>query len=294
VTLPQGAELQAVTINTVPQAIRQDGAQVVLPIVPGRQTIHLDWREPRGIGILFRTPEVGLGAHGVNLTTVISLPSDRWTWFLGGPRLGPAVLFWGVLVVSLLVSIGLGSVRFTPLRWQEWFLLSLGLTQVPIAAALAIVGWLLALGWRRRSPRPEAFLFDLVQLLLVSWTIAALVLLFWAIQRGLLGLPEMQIAGNGSTARSLRWYLDHTSGTLPRPWVLSVPLLVYRIAMLAWALWLARAVLRWLRWGWESLGEGGLWRPLRRPRAPTVPPLPGGPAPGAGSPAEPSAPPVVA
>jgi hypothetical protein len=38
--------------------------------------------------------------------------------------------------------------------------------------------------------------------------------------------------------------------------------------MLAWALWLALALLRWLRWGWESLTAGGGWRPLRRPPAP--------------------------
>jgi hypothetical protein len=32
--------------------------------------------------------------------------------------------------------------------------------------------------------------------------------------------------------------------------------------MLAWALWLALALLHWLKWGWQCLSEGGLWRPL--------------------------------
>jgi len=37
--------------------------------------------------------------------------------------------------------------------------------------------------------------------------------------------------------------------------------------MLAWALWLAMAVLSWLRWGWQSLNVGGLWmkRPPKEP-----------------------------
>jgi len=39
---------------------------------------------------------------------------------------------------------------------------------------------------------------------------------------------------------------------------------VYRVAMLAWALWLALALLRWLRWGWTCFSEGGLWHPLSR------------------------------
>ncbi len=49
----------------------------------------------------------------------------------------------------------------------------------------------------------------------------------------------MQIAGNGSALESLRWTADRIPGALPRPLVISVPLLVYRLAMLAWALWLA-------------------------------------------------------
>ena len=34
----------------------------------------------------------------------------------------------------------------------------------------------------------------------------------------------------------------------------------YRLLMLAWALWLAFALLGWLRWGWQCLASDGLWR----------------------------------
>jgi hypothetical protein len=37
--------------------------------------------------------------------------------------------------------------------------------------------------------------------------------------------------------------------------------------MLAWALWLAFALLDWLKWGWRRYSEGGLWRPLARRKA---------------------------
>jgi hypothetical protein len=49
-------------------------------------------------------------------------------------------------------------------------------------------------------------------------------------------------------------------------WLFSVPVLVYRLAMLAWALWLAQALLRWMRWGWQCFSSGELWRPLREER----------------------------
>jgi hypothetical protein len=34
--------------------------------------------------------------------------------------------------------------------------------------------------------------------------------------------------------------------------------------MLAWALWIAQALLHWRRWGWESFGTSGYWRRWRK------------------------------
>ena len=105
-------------------------------------------------------------------------------------------------------------------------------------------------------------------------TAVALAVLALSIRQGLLGLPEMQIAGNGSTAGLLLWYQDRAGSVLPQQWVASVPLLVYRLAMLAWALWLALALVRWLRWGWGCFSTVELWRPLRRGHAPMGAPPP--------------------
>ncbi len=35
---------------------------------------------------------------------------------------------------------------------------------------------------------------------------------------------------------------------------------VYRVVMLAWSLWLAFAVVRWVRWGWIGFSAGGIWK----------------------------------
>ncbi len=95
----------------------------------------------------------------------------------------------------------------------------------------------------------------------MAWTVLALVALVTAVQSGLLGQPDMQVTGNGSSEAALYWYLDRSGAVLPRPWVVSLPTLVYRGAMLAWALWLASACLAWIRWGWGAFASGGLWRP---------------------------------
>jgi hypothetical protein len=276
VTLPAGAELQSVAINGATQPIRQEGRDVTLPIAPAAQKARLAWRQNDGIRSFFRAPEVLLNAASVNARTRILMPADRWTLFLRGPRLGPAVLFWSLLAVSLLASTALGRAGLTPLRTRHWFLLSLGLTQAPLWIAIIIAAWLFGLGWRRdKGAGATPMGFNAVQVLMVILTLAALSGLFWSITQGLLGLPEMQISGNGSSASDLQWYMDRAGDVLPRPWVLSVPLMLYRLAMLAWALWLAQALLRWLKWGWGCFTEGGVWRPIRKMRPPLAPAAPG-------------------
>jgi hypothetical protein len=94
------------------------------------------------------------------------------------------------------------------------------------------------------------------------------------VHNGLLGIPHMQIAGNHSTDFHLRWTQDRFTAALPQPWILSVPLLVYRVLMLLWALWLAVSLLSWLKWAYQSWSHGELWRKipwrwtLRRSRKP--------------------------
>jgi hypothetical protein len=261
IRLPEGAELHSVRLNNEEQPVPQEGRNVTLPTVPGAQKVVLDWGEPRGMGVWYHPSEVDLGVPTVNAHTVVQPPSGRWVLLTGGPRLGPSVLFWSTLVVFLLVSWGLSRTRLAPLRVHEWMLLSLGLSQVPVPAAAIVAGWLLFFGWRGRDVSLPRWVFNGRQLIAIAWSGAALLVLAQAVRSGLLGRPDMQLGGNGSTPSMLRWFQDRTGPQLSSVWVLSVPVTVYRLAMLAWALWLARALLRWLRWGWNSFTSGGLWKP---------------------------------
>ncbi len=278
-TLPPDAQLESLSINAAQQPIRQDGRRVTVPLVPGAQKIVLTWRETPGIQAWFATPAVDVAAPSVNATTTIEVPGGRWVLWVGGPRVGPAVLFWGLLIVLLAVSIVLGQSSWTPMKGWQWFLLSIGLSQVSVVAGAVFVGWLFVLGWRAREHGenlPPA-IFDLRQLTIAVWTVVALVILGVSLYQGLLGAPEMQLAGNGSTADSLHWFTDRSAATLPEAHVLSVPLMVYRAAMLGWALWIALALLGWLKWGWSAFSAGGAWRkspPRTYPRQPFPPPFP--------------------
>lgn len=267
ITLPQGAQVQSLLQDGQPQPTRLEGRVLLLPILPGHHSITVQWRDEHVLRAFHRMPEIDLGAPSVNPHLDIQVPEHRWVLWTSGPLMGPAVLFWPLLAVLLLLALGLSRIRGTPLSVLDWLLLLVGLSQVPVVAGAFVVGWLLVLTWRRRrAEEAPAFVFDLGQVLIVIGALVSVGVLIAAINQGLLGRPDMQVAGNGSNGSFLAWTGDRSDGMLPRGFVLSAPLLVYRIAMLLWALWLAAALVRWMRWAWEAFTEGGAWRPLRRTR----------------------------
>ena len=128
------------------------------------------------------------------------MPRDRWLLFVGGPRLGPAVLFWSMFIVLVVVGAALGRSPWTPLRGRHWVLLGIGLSPISIPAAAVVAGFLLVLGWRQaRPPQARAWIYDAGQIGLAVWTVTAATVLAVSVGHGLLGRPDMMIAGNGSS-----------------------------------------------------------------------------------------------
>jgi hypothetical protein len=259
--LPPDAQLLSVAIdgNTLP--LRAEGRTLTLPVAPGAHKVNIGWREPRGIQMRYATSPFATGIPGVNASLEIAVPTDRWVIAVGGPLLGPAVLFWGVVLVIVALAWALARFGWTTLGAVAWFLLGIGLAQASLGAAAVVVGWFLALAARRRyGAGLSRRRFNLAQFGLAIWTLAALLALVEAVRAGLLGYPDMLVRGNGSSGSRLLWYQDRLDSDLPTAWMFSVPLYVYRGLMLAWALWLARSVLEWARWAWGAYSDGGYWR----------------------------------
>ena len=279
IDLPADAEITALAHNNKPIPVRKDGTKVIVPLRPGEQAVSLAWKTNTELGLRARAAEVRLPVESANISTIISVPENRWTLWADGPRRGPAVRFWGILVCSLLAAYALGRVGRSPLRTVEWMLLVIGLTQVALPAALVVVGWLFFLAWRGG----DAFLefserkHNLLQVVLILLTAIALGTLLVAVGEGLLGSPEMFITGNGSSETVLRWYQARCEALLPQPGFVSISIWWYRFLMLAWALWLAASLLRWLRWGWDNFSRGGVFR--RKPKSPAAQNAAASPAP---------------
>lgn len=261
VQLPEAAEITALSRNGEALPVQKVGRQLTIPLLPGRQEVTLAWKEAIPMQLCIRPSEVRLPVEASNVRQTVSLPSDRWVLTTRGPRLGPAVQFWSVMALAALLGVILSWIRVGPMGHVSWFLLLLGLTQVPIAVAWIVVTWFAAFQWRgsQNLQRHRWWLADVVQIVLVVHTVGALAVLYAAVEAGLLGRVEMFVAGNGSSTWLHHWFTPRCEAVLPRPEVWAVSLWWYRFAMLAWAVWLALAWLRWLHWGWKQFSAGGCW-----------------------------------
>jgi hypothetical protein len=260
VTLPEQAELDSVTMDGEPLALRLDGRALELPVTTGEHNVRIAWRIARNIGLTTTIDPVDLGAGASNLSAGLTLPPDRWVLSSFGPTLGSAVLYWSELVVFALAAIALGRLQLSPLRTHEWLLLGLGLSTFAWPTLLLFALWAFAMSWRATTKAALADrAFNATQFGLGLLSFVALVSLIAAIPTGLLGTPDMHIVSPVGDGR-LTWFADRTAGVTPGAGVVSVSLWFYRAAMLAWALWLSFALLRWLPWAWRAYSRDGLWR----------------------------------
>ena len=214
---------------------------MTVPLAPAKQVVSLEWNQPVAAGLVQKAPRVDLGQPAVNARIDFNLPSDRWVLWVHGPASGPC---GPVLELSHrgdgrrpgsrqgdadparrppLAAAGPGdSPRYPPGAHWSW----------------SDGSW--RWGFENKKDGPQnAVAYNFAQMALVVLTAVALACLYTAIENGLLGIPRMQISGNGSGDFSLHWMQDRIEGTMPQPWTLTLHLWIYHILMLAWALWLA-------------------------------------------------------
>ena len=122
-----------------------------MPLTPGTHVIRLDWRDARGIQAIYRMPQLELGLPAVNAALNITVPRDRVVLLTSGPAMGPAVLIWGVLIVTIVLALVAARVLETPLRTVDWLLLGIGLVQTSIGSAVLVAGWFAAMALRKRA-----------------------------------------------------------------------------------------------------------------------------------------------
>jgi hypothetical protein len=264
IKLPDDARVTAVRINGSPAQLRPEKGELPLALTPGASTVEVDWEQSGDVGFRTRPGGVDLRSPASNIRTTVQLPESRWPLFAVGPGVGPAVLYWGELVVFIGVAWLLGRWTKSPLRFLDWLLLGLGLSTQSWFVFSLTAAWLLVMRWREHrvvNPEHATFRFNGVQVLLAVFTVFTIfVLVFSGIRNGLLSAPDMGVTGPGSGYGSFTWFADLTTGPLEAPSIWSVPMWLYRALFFAWASWMAFALVRWLRWAFNAWKMNGLWR----------------------------------
>jgi hypothetical protein len=268
IKLPDAAEVLSVNIDGRNEPLRSDNGELSVPILPGEHVIDVRWRHGLPLGIRAQTPTVDLAAAASNIELGLELPESRWVLATSGPRLGPAVLYWSELAAMLLFAFILGRIRLTPLTTRHWLLLGLGFSTFSWTALMLVAAWLLLTGARERWPADRVWWrFDAMQVLVAAITFAALIAIIVTVPAGLLGTPDMHVVGSNADGyyqgNSLRWFADRSDSLLPGASAISLPMWTYKVLILAWALWLSFALLRWLPWVWKCFVSQGLWRSRR-------------------------------
>ena len=240
--------------------LRAENGQVQLALIPGAHHVQIRWQSDDAASVIVRSPPVDLRVASSNVTTTLQV-GQRWVLFAGGRGVGPAILYWGELAVFTVLALTLGRSRRTPLRSHEWLLLGLGLSTFSWFVLLLAVVWMMAIRWREglNVQVVGKGKFKVLQTALMGLSLVAVFGLVLAIPYGLLASPDMRIAGAGQSFGSLSWFTDQSANQLPAAWVFSVSLWWYKTAMLAWALWLAFALTRWLPFAWGALNVGAFW-----------------------------------
>ena len=274
VETPLAPFASSASVSGDPVPLPGSGESLVLPVNPGEQQAEVVWKAPEQGGSFLASlliprrmamPELDLKQAVSNLSLTLRMPPDRWILWTYGPRVGPAVLMWSIVAFVILAAVAVSRLPHSPLSVWSWALLGVGLVTQNVSAVLVAGGWFFAMDYRKRKPPESRHAFNAMQVLLAIWTIGLAFVLFDAVQGGLLGVPEMQISGNGSHSHALHWSVDRVQGALPSAGVWSLSVWSFRLVMLVWSLWLALKVVSWVRWSVEVMRTGGVWKKAPKP-----------------------------
>jgi hypothetical protein len=263
IKLPADARVSRVSFDGAPVQLRPEKGELSLALSPGKHSVQVVWEDSRDVSFRTRPLPVDIGSPASNIQVTVALPASRWPLFATGPGVGPAVLYWGELVVFIGIAWLLGRWKQSPLSFLEWLLLGLGLSTQSWSVFSFTAAWLLAMRWREtwRHEPVSRLKFNAVQVLLASVTVLAIsTLVFSGIRNGLLSAPDMGVVGANSGHTAFAWFQDKTAGALEMPAVYSVPMWIYRLLFFVWAGWMAFALVGWLKWAFNAWKNGGLWR----------------------------------
>ena len=263
ITLPEDASIESIVFAGDFQSLPTNNV-VLLPVQPGNHHYELKWKTDRGASLAYSPPTASFSLPAVNTTTDVQLPEKRWILWLAGSSLGSTVAFWSVLVGVVLAAVVISKVPRLALSTRDAVILAAGASLVDLKMLVYVGIWFLAIWFKSRTKEEitRPWLYRLGQLVLSGITLLVLYVLVSTIVAALTNDPNMYIVSTDHNNTWFTWFSDEIDSTVPSPWILSVPMWVYFVLILAWVMWLVFTLLQWMRTWWESLKTPVLWVPV--------------------------------
>lgn len=265
VAFPQDTRIRTLKIGGQAEPADWRDGKLYLQLKPGRQEVVIEFEMPSRLALVTQAPNIKLGASSVNANLSMAIPYSRWPLFSFGPVVGPAVLIWGLLAFLAIAAWGLS--RYQPgaafrLRYWEWLALLAPLCALQAWQALVVVIAVLAMQGRERieAQNLRPWSFNLLQLLLGLLALLFLVAMIAGVKSGLLGVPDMLVAGGGSSNWQWQWYQDRQGMDYVSAGMVSLPMWIWKGAMLVWSFWIASRMIVWGKQAWAAFSRGGMWR----------------------------------
>jgi len=209
---------------------------------------------------MHRTPIISVEKDYTNLTQTIRVPRNRWLLWVSSEGVGPAFLYWGELVIFIVIAFFLARLPHSPLKFWQWLVLGFAFGTFSWLALTVITIWLFYLSWKKQF---KGFESHNKNVLLHWFTVFAsgisVIVLISAVAFGLLSYPDMGISGQNAYGSQLQWFLDSGQGDTPAIQVMSLPLWVYKGLILIWATWISFALISWLKLLIAGLDKDHWW-----------------------------------
>lgn len=251
--------LTGVFLNNKKIPFKAENNTVFVDVNAGQNNIKLSLDLKNGLSLIHHYPELKLEVPSNNYTYNLETSKQRWVIWTGGANLRASILLWGILIACVLFAYPISKGIKSPLGWAGWSLLLVGLSQSGLWGLFFVVIWFGTIHFRHFAnlDNIKRFNFNAIQVLLVILTIVVTSTAIGTVAQGLLNNPHLFLEGQGTYENMLSWYSEQADQF--NPWLLSLPMWVYRVLMFSWSIWFAFNIMNWLKWAWEGFSRGGVW-----------------------------------
>jgi hypothetical protein len=264
VNIDQQAEINSISYDGVQSNLSNEGGKISVGFLPGKHKVEINWQLNNALGILTKTPFVGLDNSYTNINQKVNLPSSRWLLYGTSQGMGPAFLYWGELLFFTILAFFLARLPYSMLKFWQWLLLGYAFGTVSWFAFGIVTGWLFFIGWKDKyKVSDEGRKAVSLQWFTLLITLVVLLVFIGSVANGLLSYPRMGVIGQGSSTNSLNWFMDSASNQVPSISIISVPMWWYKAIMLLWSIWVSFSLMGWLKFVIKGFDNKLWWKKFK-------------------------------